>query len=162
VRAEGGVEEQRFHLDWQRAEALGDTFFRIDHPLAHDLIEKAAKAATDDAEVVFDYEPHASALDRYRGTSGWLEVSKLTAEAVGRAEEFLLVAACDAEGNHVTPDVATKLFSLSGHVTGPSAGPAPAVLNEIRDELRGVPPPRPPGTQRGVLPRGGGQARSLG
>ncbi|MBK8940308.1 MAG: DEAD/DEAH box helicase [Polyangiaceae bacterium] len=138
VRAEGDVEDQRFHLDWQRAEALGDTFFRIDHPLAHDLIEKAAKAATDDAEVVFDYEPHTSALDRYRGTSGWLEVSKLTAEAVGRAEEFLLVAACDAEGNQVTPDVATKFFSLSGHVTGPSGGPAPAVLNEIRDELRGV------------------------
>ena len=137
VKPEGAGEAQRFHLEWQRAEALGDAFFRLDHPLAQELIEKAAKAATDTAEVVFDYEPHASALERYQGTSGWLEVSKLTAEAVGRAEEFLLVAACDADGKHVTPDVATKLFSLSGRVTGSASGSAPTVLNEIRDELRG-------------------------
>lgn len=83
------------------------------------------------------YEPHASALERYRGTSGWLEVSKLTAEAVGRSEEFLLVAACDAEGTHVAPDVATKLFSLQGRLTDAVTGAAPGVLAEIRDELRG-------------------------
>jgi len=136
VKIESGV-EQRYHLEWQRAEALGDAFFRLDHPLAQELIENAAMAATDTAEVVFDYEAHASALERYQSTSGWLEVSKLTAEAVGRAEEFLLVAACDADGKHVTPDVATKLFSLSGRVTGSASGLAPTVLNEIRDELRG-------------------------
>jgi len=136
MKADGGV-EQRFHLEWQRAEALGDTFFRVDHPLAQELIDKAAKATTDAAEVVFDYEPHVSALERYRGTSGWLEVSKLTADAVGRAEEFLLVAACDAEGTHLAPDVATKFFSLRGRVAGDPAEPAPAVLAQIRDELRG-------------------------
>lgn len=135
VKPEGAGDEQRFHLEWQRAEALGDAFFRTDHPLAQDLIEKAATQPTTAAEVTFDYEPHASALDRY--TSGWLEVSKLTAEAVGRAEEFLLVAACDAEGKHLSPDVATKLFSLQGRVAGDVTEPAPAVLVQIRDELRG-------------------------
>jgi hypothetical protein len=35
MRTQGGAPEQRFHLDWQRAEALGDAFFRVDHPLAH-------------------------------------------------------------------------------------------------------------------------------
>ncbi|MCC6528171.1 MAG: DEAD/DEAH box helicase family protein [Polyangiaceae bacterium] len=137
LNPEGTSDVQRFHLEWQRAEALGDTFFRLDHPLAHDLIEKAASQITNTAEVSFEYEPHASALERYRGTSGWLEVSKLTAEAVGRAEEFLLVAACDAEGKRIPPDVATKLFSLQGSVTGGAAGEAPALLAEIRDELHG-------------------------
>jgi len=137
VKPEGAGDEQRFHLEWQRAEALGDAFFRIDHPLAQELIEKAATQSTAAAEVTFDYEPHASALERYRGTSGWLEVSKLTAEAVGRAEEFLLAAACDAEGKHLSPDVATKFFSLQGRVTSDATEPAPAVLAEIRDELRG-------------------------
>ena len=137
VKPEGAGGEQRFHLEWQRAEALGDTFFRVDHPLAHELIEKAASQATAAAEVTFDYKPHASALDRYRGTSGWLEVSKLTAEAVGRAEEFLLVAACDAEGKHLAPDVATKLFSLQGRVASDATELAPAILGQIRDELRG-------------------------
>ena len=137
VKPEGAGDEQRFHLEWQRAEALGDAFFRIDHPLAQELIEKAATQSTTAAEVSFDYEPHASALDRYRGASGWLEVSKLTAEAVGRAEEFLLVAACDAEGKHLSPDVAIKLFSLQGRVASDATEAAPAVLAQIRDELRG-------------------------
>ena len=116
---------------------MGDAFFRPDHPLAEELIDRAAKTATEAAEVAFDYEPHTSALERYQGTSGWLEVSKLTAEAAGRAEEFLLVAACDADGKYVRADVATKLFSLSGRVIGSAAGSAPTVLNDIRDELRG-------------------------
>ncbi len=137
VKPEGAGDAQRFHLEWQRAEALGDTFFRTDHPLAQELIDEAASQVTGTAEVVFDYEPHASALERYRGTSGWLEVSKLSAEAVGRVEESLLVAACDAEGKHLAPDVVTKLFSLSGHVLGSVEGEVPAVLSEIRDELRG-------------------------
>lgn len=137
VKVDGTSDVQRFHLEWQRAEALGDTFFRIDHPLAQELIEKAASQSTATAEVTFDYEPHASALERYRGTSGWLEASKLTAEAVGRSEEFLLVAACDADGKHLAPDVATKLFSLPGRVTGNVTGSAPPVLAKLRDELRG-------------------------
>lgn len=138
LKAEDDSECQRFHLEWQRAEALGDTFFRLDHPLAQELIENAASQTTNTAEVRFEYEPHASALERYRGTSGWLEVSKLTAEAVGRAEELLLVAACDAEGKHVAPDVATKLFSLRGRVTGDTTEPAPSVLAQIHDELRSL------------------------
>jgi adenine-specific DNA-methyltransferase len=137
VRADGATDARRFHLEWQRAEALGDTFFRVDHPLAQELIEEAASRTTNAAEVTFDYEPHASALEGYRGTSGWLEVTKLTAEAVGRTDDFLLVAACDAEGKDVAPDVATKLFSLQGSVTGGPTGEAPPVLTEIRDALRG-------------------------
>jgi adenine-specific DNA-methyltransferase len=138
VQPEGHEEAQRFHLEWQRAEALGDTFFRVDHPLAQELIDKAATEATRVAEVVFDYQPHASALDKHRGTSGWLELSKLTAEAVGRGEEFLLVAACDAEGEPLAADVATKFFSLTARVEGDAQGTPPAVLHDIRDQQRGV------------------------
>jgi len=136
AKPNGEGDAQRFHLEWQRAEALGDIFFRVDHPLAQELIDKAAKETTLTAEVAFEYEPHASALERYRGTAGWLEVSKLTAEAVERAEEFLLVGACDAEGKPVATDVANKLFSLRGRVTGDTSEPAPAVLATILDDLR--------------------------
>jgi ERCC4-related helicase len=130
--------EQRFHLDWQRAEALGDAFFRVDHPVAHEIIQSAATAGTSPAEVTFFYESYASALDRYRGGAGWLEVSKLTAEAVGRSEEFLLVAACDAAGQHVDSDVAAKFFSLRGEI-GDAVGEAvPPALAAIQDKLKGV------------------------
>lgn len=130
------AQPQRFHLEWQRAEALGDTFFRVDHPLARELIEEAATRSTHAAHVTFDYEPHASALERYQGTSGWLEVSKLTAEAVSRAEESLLVAGCDAEGGPLPAEVASKLFSLKGRVSGDGAGDAPDGLAQLRDQLR--------------------------
>ncbi|PZR04367.1 MAG: DEAD/DEAH box helicase [Archangium gephyra] len=131
-----GDSQQSYHLEWQRAEALGDAFFRIDHPMAQELIEKATSQLTAASEVRFEYAAHVSALERYRGTSGWLEVSKLTAEAVERPEEFLLVSACDAKGERVSPDVAAKLFDLSGCVTGPAVGVPAPVLDEIRDELR--------------------------
>jgi ERCC4-related helicase len=138
MKTQDDAPEQRFHLDWQRAEVLGDAFFRVDHPLAREIIEHAATTGVARTEVTFSYESHASALERYRGASGWLEVSKLTTEAVGRSEEFLLVAACDAEGQQLAPDVAAKVFSLRGHVGGTVQEPAPSVLAAIRDQLKGV------------------------
>jgi ERCC4-related helicase len=134
----GGGAEQRFHLDWQRAESLGDAFFRVDHPLAHEIIEGAIAIVTPVAEVAFFYESHASALERYRGKAGWLEVTKLSAEAVGRNEEFLLVSACDDDGQHLPPDVAMKLFSLPGEIRRPPSDAPPPVLAAIRDELKGA------------------------
>jgi superfamily II DNA or RNA helicase len=129
--------EGSFHLEWQRAAALGDTFFRLDHPLARSIIDDAAATPIDASDVAFEYEVHASALEPYLDTSGWLEVSKLTAQAVGRSEEFLLFAACDESGGHVAPDVASKLFSLHGRVTAAATTGAPLVLREIREELKG-------------------------
>jgi adenine-specific DNA-methyltransferase len=138
VAAEDGVSEQPFHLNWQRAEALGDTFFRVDHPLAQAIIQQTANEDTSPAEVTFFYEPHASALEKYVGTTGWLELSKLTVEAVGRAEEQLLIAACDGSGAAVPPDVAVKLFSLPGVVGQEIDETGPAVLGTIREGLKGV------------------------
>lgn len=110
----------------------------IDHPLAQEIVAASVKHETPIAEITFEYAPHASALERYLGTAGWLEVTKLTADAVGRSEEFLLVATCDADGKAVAPDVATKLFSLRGRVSGTPKDSPPSVLAEIRDELQGA------------------------
>lgn len=126
-----------FDLDWQRAEASGDAFFRLDHPLAQEITRAAANLNTPATEMTFVYDSHASALDRYVGTSGWLEVSKLATEAIERKEEFLLVAACDATGAHLHPEVAAKLFSLRGEARGAVADAPPPVLTAIRDELKG-------------------------
>lgn len=128
---------QQFDLDWRRAEAEGATFFRIDHPLAQEIIRNAASTFQAPVDVAFQYESHASALAKYCGQRGWLEVTKLVTEAANRQEEFLLVAACDSAGKHLTPDVATKIFSLPGRVVGEPTEAPPAVLAQIRDELRG-------------------------
>jgi adenine-specific DNA-methyltransferase len=138
IKTREDIPEQRFHLDWQRAEALGDAFFRIDHPLAREIAQHAAATETAPAQVTFFYESHASALERYRGASGWLEVTKLTSDAVGRSEEFLLVAACDALGQRIAPDVAAKFFSLRGKVSGTTEECVPPVLAAIQNELKGL------------------------
>ena len=128
--------ESRFHLDWQRAEVLGDSFFRIDHPLAHRLTEQAISAHTTICEVAFSYEQHASALDPYRGRDGWLQLDKLSAEAVGRNEEFLLIAACDSQGEPIPPDVAVKFFSLSAKVGRAVADEIPGTLTNAANAVK--------------------------
>ncbi|MFO0744118.1 MAG: SNF2-related protein [Myxococcota bacterium] len=125
----------RFHLEWQRAEALGDTFFRVDHEQAKQLIDQAIAQPTPTRELLFTYEAHASALERYLGDGGWLEVSKLTAEAAGRSAEVLLVAACDVDGHTIDAEVAAKLFSLAAEVGGAATAPAPAALSARRQAL---------------------------
>ena len=133
---EGG-EQQRFDLDWQRAEANGALFFRLGLPLAEEMLRDALGRECPAAQVTFQYDSTASALERYCGMSGWLEVSKLTEEAVGRTEEHLLIAACDASGQQLPPDVAAKLFSLRGVVDGAAGEARHPALDQIRDALRG-------------------------
>lgn len=128
---------QHFHLNWQRAEEGGHTFFRIDDPLAQRLITEAVSSKHAAATVRFEYAPHASALERYVGHSGWLELSKLRAHAVGRTEEFLLVAACDDEGNPIEPDVASKFFLLRGQAVDDSSTAVPELLAKLRHDLSG-------------------------
>lgn len=127
--------QTRFHLEWQRAEALGDTFFRLDHPQAQLLIDQALDRQLGPAELTFEHEAHASALSRHLGTSGWLEVQKLSATAAGRSEEFLLISACDDDLQPLAPDVAVKLFSLRAQVGATPSGAPPVALTSIRDAL---------------------------
>lgn len=128
--------ERLFHLDWQRAEALGDSFFRVDHPLAHEIIDSAMQSKTPISEISFAYQPHAAALEPYCGKTGWLEISKLSAEAAGRAEEFLLASACTDTGERLAADVAVKLFSLSGTICETPATSPPSLLASVREDLK--------------------------
>jgi adenine-specific DNA-methyltransferase len=137
LRAAEATAPQRFHLDWQKADALGDTFFRVDHPLAVKLIEDAAGADPKPAVVTFVHEAKASALGRYVGQSGWLEVSKLTTDAADRTEEHLLIAALTDGGEVLPDDVAMKLFTLDhARVGEPTSQEPPAALAAQRDALQ--------------------------
>jgi adenine-specific DNA-methyltransferase len=125
-----------YHLDWQQAEQCGGVFLRVDHPLAQDIIRRATADRLRTSRVAFRFESHASALRPYVGQAGWLELSKLSATALGRTEECLVVAACDAKGDRIPPDVAARLFSLDGSVVGDEHEPPPPVLDTIRTELK--------------------------
>lgn len=125
-----------YHLDWQQAEARGDSFFRVDHPLAQDIIRQATAERLQRSRVAFCFEAHASALRPYVGLGGWLELSKLSATSLGRTEEYLLLAACDDGGDQLPPDVAAKLFSLRATVVGEAKESPPPMLDAIRIEVK--------------------------
>jgi SNF2 family DNA or RNA helicase len=121
-----------YNLDWKQAETNGDIFYRQDHQLASQLIDRALKRKLDTAGIVFDYsgyESKISVLEPLLGKSGWLEISKLTIEAMN-TDEFLILAAMTDSGKVLDDDICTKLLMLPAKVAG--TPDAPPDLSEIR------------------------------
>ena len=115
-----------YHLDWEKAEALGDHFYRPDHPLAARLIETAEGRRLPDAALRLDYDAHGaviSILEPLRGRSGWLECHKLTIQSFD-VEEFLIVTATTDDGAPLDDETVGKLLCLPARV---ESGAVPVV-----------------------------------
>lgn len=107
-----------YHLDWRAAEANGDTFFRIDHPLAQALVERAVVRDLPHAELVIrysEYEGLISTVQTLRGRSGWLRVGELAVESL-ELEEFLIFSGLTDTGEFVDEETCLKLFKPPAHV----------------------------------------------
>lgn len=90
--------------------------YRLAHPLAERLVERAKARDLPPAELVLDWattKPPVSALLLYRGCSGELLVDKLSIASMDQAEDFLLAAAVAADGRLLPADIASKFFSLN-------------------------------------------------
>ena len=110
-----------YNLDWKQAEARSEHFYRQDHPLALQLIERAISRDLLPAEVTLDYsgyESKISILEPLVGQSGWLELSKLTVEALN-TDEFLIFAARTDNGQVLDEEICFKLLLLPGKVSDP-------------------------------------------
>jgi superfamily II DNA/RNA helicase len=122
-----------YNLDWKAADKANEHFYRPDHPLAVRLIEQAVGRKLPAVEMTFDYTNHPSKisiLEPLVGQSGWLEVSKLTVEAV-ETDEFLILAARTDGNKPLDDDICRKLLSLPG-VTGGQPVTSPD-LSALRD-----------------------------
>ncbi len=117
-----GATQRMFNLDWRDANDKDEEFFRTDHLLALELLDETARVELPAQEVTFIYASHASALASHVGTSGWLELSRLSTTAVERTEEFLVTAACTDDGRALLPEVASRLFSFEGRTTPTAEG----------------------------------------
>jgi superfamily II DNA or RNA helicase len=123
-----------YHLDWKQADVRGDVFLRLDHPLSKRALDAATTGDLPaENHVVFDYEPHASALQAYVGQSGWLDVVKLTVTAIDRREESLVLVACDDLGLPLAPEAANRFFSLRATPKAVANAPPPHVA-ALREE----------------------------
>lgn len=135
-----------YHLDWRVAEQNGDVFYRADHPLAQELIERAASRDLPAVHLRFDYRAHGaiiSALEPYIGCSGWLELSKLTVDSL-EIEEFLLFATCTDDGRVLDSELSQRLIGVPATLV-PGATPRPPAeqlarlrKREIKARLREV------------------------
>lgn len=128
----------RYHLDWRAAEAQGGIFYRLEHPLAEALVERAKSRVLPSVTLVFDYASHGamvSALEPLRGQAGWLQVMRLVVDSLDR-EEFLVFAAVADSGASLDPEVCEKLLALPATVSPAPLPPAPeaalAALHETR------------------------------
>lgn len=103
-----------YNLDWKSAEQSDEYFYRTDHPLAKKLIATAIARDLPVAEVALDYTNHPSkisVIEPLVGQSGWLEVSKLTVNAV-ETDDFLIFAARTDHNQSLDEEICHKLLSL--------------------------------------------------
>jgi adenine-specific DNA-methyltransferase len=94
--------------------------------------------------VTFDYSSHEgriSAIEQLQGQSGWLTASLLSVEALGQSEDHLLLAAFTDAGGALDAEVASRLMSVTGSVSGDAALPADteqALASAIRSQRDNV------------------------
>ncbi|MDQ2653822.1 MAG: DEAD/DEAH box helicase, partial [Chloroflexota bacterium] len=95
--------------------------YRMAHPLAEALIERAKARELPPAEVSFHLSEHdgrISALEPLIGQSGDLAVAQLTIHALDAAEDHLILAAACDNGEVLDPEMTRRLLGLPATLTG--------------------------------------------
>jgi superfamily II DNA or RNA helicase len=133
-----GAESARpgtYCLHWQQAQAEGATFYRVDHPLAVLLIERARTRPLAPTALTFDYRGHGSAiaaLQPFLDASGWLACGLLTVRSV-TLEEHLILAAMTDDGRPLDGEQCLRLMRLDATETGAPGPPGPPDLDPLQD-----------------------------
>jgi hypothetical protein len=122
----------RYELPRRSGEAH---LYRTGHPLAQAMIDQARQRSLPPAHLRFSYDGYGakvSTLQDLRGSSGWLALSVLTVEALGTAEDYLLLVATNEAGQTLHEEDAEKLLRLPAELLSdtPSASIAPAGLQQ--------------------------------
>lgn len=107
-----GIELGRYELPRRSGDAH---LYRVNHPLALWIAERAKARALERAKLLFDYERHGtkvSTLEAYRGKAGWLTLKLVSVRALDNQEEHLLVAASTTDGIALAEDDPEKLLRL--------------------------------------------------
>lgn len=113
--------------------------YRLGHPLAEALLERARSRDLAPAGIVFDYGAHdgkISLLEPLIGRRGALSISLLTIEALDQTEEFLLLAGLTEDGQVLEEEAVERLFSLPGEVVLGDPSPFEPALSARTAALR--------------------------
>lgn len=93
--------------------------YRISHPLAQWIVNKAKKEDTPCATIEFDYSGKGNIITILKqniGNSGYLTFRVVRYNSLNEEEEHILLAATDKYGNKMERDFAMRLLSLPAKV----------------------------------------------
>ncbi len=106
----------RYELPRKSGEAY---LYRITHPLAQAIIERAKKRDCPPVRLIFDYQGHdgrISTLEPYRGQRGQLIAKLISISALGDTEQHILIAAITENGEVLQADDPEKLLRLPARI----------------------------------------------
>lgn len=86
--------------------------YRIGHPLAQQIIQKACEAETPNQTLEFKYaNTKISYLEDFIGQSGWLKLVKVQIDSFEK-EDYIIASAITDAGIKIDHEIALKLFAL--------------------------------------------------
>lgn len=113
--------------------------YRPGHPLAEAALARAMGRDLPPAEIAFDlsgYSGKVSALEPFRGRAGWLRVERLSVEAGGEGQDWILQAAATDQNEAVPAEALARLWTLNGVVGELASLPEGAGLPDVEGEAR--------------------------
>ena len=88
--------------------------YRVGHKLAKQILNACKNLNTPTKEIIFDYSntpTKVTALEKYIGQSGWLQVSRLEINSF-EYEDYLIAACITQNGKIIDSVIAQRFFSL--------------------------------------------------
>jgi ERCC4-related helicase len=93
--------------------------YRLEHPLAEQLLRRAKERELPAAKVNFKYSEHKGKITFLKsivGKSGYLQLSALKVNALDQSEDHLIFASFTDNGEALDEEIAMKLLTLPGEV----------------------------------------------
>ena len=110
--------------------------YRVGHPLAQKVLERAKGMATPAERVTFQLTgsgKNIAILDSFRGNSGWLELRRIEVHSVDQ-EDRLVFAGVANSGERLDGEQCRRLFDLPATIEGEPEGHCPDMAGQAETE----------------------------
>jgi ERCC4-related helicase len=145
---EGDIETGLYELPRRSREAH---LYRLNHPLAEMLLNRAKGRELNSVEMHLDYASYqgrVSIVEPYLNQAGWLTLSLFSVESLDQAEDHLLFAAVTDMGQTLDDEVAARLLTLPA-----TTGSVIEATTEVVSVLGSITQGREQAVQRSVSER---------
>ena len=125
---------------YQLPRRSGDVqLYRLNHPLAEEIIKQAKERVLPLQEIHFDYSQHSgiiSSLKPMIGKSGWLTLYVFSVEALDQIEDHMIFGAIADDGSLLDQEFGVRLMSLSAVVNRPCTLSVPKAIQGIIEQRK--------------------------